>query len=503
MKVCPKFRPVLDRSRLSEANKRRAMLPRRSQTRTRHDANSAAAGTDGNDNAMPAERMGITTSDLYRAGWASSLGSALEYYDFALYSLASALIFGPLFFPTQDPAIGRIASFGTYFLGFAVRPVGGIIFGILGDRLGRKFTLVATISLMGAASTLIGVLPTYASVGYWAPLMLVGLRLLQGLGAGAEQAGASVLMTEYAPRERRGFFAALPFMGIQLGTVAASLIYFVVLLQIEDIAQSWLWRLPFLLSLVIIAVAIWIRLKLKESPQFAKLEARHQVDNRPLAHLLQGSKKTVLLGIGLRMGENGGSSLYQALAVSYIVKVVGVKGPIGALSLVFAASVGALVVPLAGMLSDRYGRVPVYRSFAIFQLIIAFPVWWVLSLGDVTSSIFVMSIALGAGVWGMFGAQGALLPELYGARHRYIGVAIAREVSAVIAGGVAPLIGAAIIAWTTSTYGGSKEAAVFSWIPLAAYLSLLTLITIITTFYTPEPRGRDLDDLRDAAQVVP
>ena len=159
-----------------------------------------SSSADNGKNASSAEGVGITTADLCRAAWASSLGSALEYYDFALYSLASALIFGPLFFPEQDPAIGRIASFVTYFIGFAVRPVGGIVFGILGDRLGRKFTLVTTIALIGAASTLIG-LPTYASVGYWAPIMLVGLRLLQGLGAGAEQAGASVLMTEYAPRK--------------------------------------------------------------------------------------------------------------------------------------------------------------------------------------------------------------------------------------------------------------------------------------------------------------
>jgi MFS transporter, MHS family, metabolite:H+ symporter len=188
--------------------------------------------------------------------------------------------------------------------------------------------------------------------------------------------------------------------------------------------------------------------------------------------------------------------------VSYIVGVVGLKGEIGALSLVFAPAVGALVVPLAGILSDRYGRVIVYRSFAILQLLIAFPVWRVLSGGDVAASLIVMSIALGVGVWGMFGAQGALLPELFGARHRYIGVAVAREVSAVIAGGVAPLIGSALIAWTTSRYGGTKEAAILSWIPLAAYLSLLTVLTIITTFFAPEPRGRDLDDLRDAGQEV-
>jgi MHS family metabolite:H+ symporter-like MFS transporter len=483
------WRRLLDR-----LSKRREVMTRTSAARS--------ANRDSHENDLSAEKVKITTADLYRAGWASTLGSALEYYDFALYSVASALIFAPLFFPAQDPAVSLIGSFGSYFLGFAVRPVGGIFFGILGDRLGRRFVLLATIGLMGAASTLIGVLPTYSSVGYWAPLMLIGLRLLQGFGAGAEQAGAAVLMTEYAPRERRGFFAAIPFLGIQLGTVAASLIYFVLLLQVQDVAQTWWWRVPFLLSVVLIGVAIWIRLKLKESPEFKKLELRQQVDRRPLTHLLKNSKKTVLLGIGLRMGENGGSSLYQALAVSYMVGVVGLTGSVGALSLVFAPALGAIVVPLAGILSDRYGRIVVYRSFAIFQLLIAFPVWWILSLGNVTSSLIAMSIALAVGVWGMFGAQGALLPELFGARHRYIGVAAAREVSAVIAGGAAPLIGASIIAWTTSHFGGNKEAAILSWIPLAAYLTLLTVITMITTFYTPEPRGRDLDDLRDAGQSV-
>jgi MHS family metabolite:H+ symporter-like MFS transporter len=443
----------------------------------------------------------ITTADLHRAAWASSLGSALEYYDFALYSLASALIFGPLFFPSQEPGVALIASFGTYFIGFAVRPLGGVVFGILGDRIGRKSVLLATIVLMGVASTLIGLLPTYATVGVWAPVMLIGLRVLQGLGAGAEQAGAAVLMTEYAPRERRGFFASLPFLGIQLGTVLAALVYFVLLLGIDDITRTWVWRLPFLSSVVIIAVAIWIRLKLKESPRFAKLEARHQVEERPLANLLANSKHSVLLGIGLRFGENGGSSIYQALAVSYIVGVVGLEGPIGALSLVFAAALGALVVPVAGRLSDRYGRVVVYRWFAIFQLLIAFPVWWVLSLGSIAASIVALSIALGVGVWGMFGAQGAFLPELFGARHRYIGVSIAREVSAVVAGGIAPLVGAALIAWTIGLHGGAKEAGVMAWLPIAAYLATLTLITVVTTFFTPETRGRDLDDPRDAVHA--
>jgi MHS family metabolite:H+ symporter-like MFS transporter len=464
-----------------------ARHPAYRDTRDIRDAGNAGAG-----------RPDVTTADLYRAAWAASLGSALEYYDFALYNLASALIFGPLFFPSSDPGIGLIASFGAYFLGFAIRPVGGIIFGTLGDRYGRKFVLMATILLMGVASTLIGLLPTYATAGIWAPILLVGCRLLQGLGAGAEQAGAAVLMAEYAPAKRRGYFAALPFMGVLLGTVMAAAIYFA-LVRVEDISQSWLWRVPFLLSVVIIAVAIWIRLKLKESPSFAKLEARNQIKDSPLKHLIKHSKPTLLKVIGMRMAENGGSSIYQSLAISYMATATGLNGQIGPVALLLAAASGAIVIPLTGMLSDRFGRIPVYRAFAVYQLLLAYPTWWVLSQGNAASSIAMLCVAL-AGVWGMFATQGALLPELFGAQHRYAGVAVGREVSAVIAGGVAPLVGASIIAWAATHWGGS-EGRVLAWIPLATYVAILSLIGVVTTYYTPETRGRDLDDLRDAAET--
>ncbi|MFM0342001.1 MFS transporter [Paraburkholderia fungorum] len=458
-----------------------------------------AAAPSGDSNDPGAGRPEVTTADLYRAAWAASLGSALEYYDFALYNLASALIFVPLFFPSGDPGIGLIASFGAYFLGFAIRPVGGIIFGTLGDRYGRKFVLMATILLMGVASTLIGLLPTYATAGVWAPILLVGCRLLQGLGAGAEQAGAAVLMAEYAPARRRGYFAALPFMGVLLGTVMAAAIYFA-LVRVEDISQSWLWRVPFLLSVAIVAVAIWIRLKLKESPSFAKLEARKQVNDSPLKHLIRHSKPTLLKVIGMRMAENGGSSIYQSLAISYMATATGLKGQIGPVALLLAGASGAIVIPLTGMLSDRFGRIPVYRAFAVYQLLLAYPTWWVLSQGNAAMSITMLCVAL-AGVWGMFATQGALLPELFGAQHRYAGVAVGREVSAVIAGGVAPLVGASIIAWATAHWGGS-EGRILAWIPLASYVAILSLIGVVTTYYTPETRGRDLDDLRDASEAI-
>ena len=275
--------------------------------------------------------------DLHRAAWACSLGSALEYYDFALYTLAAALIFGPLFFPEQTRAMSLIASFGTYFLGFAIRPLGGVLFGMIGDRVGRKFVLASTVLLMGVSSTLIGALPTFHQVGYLAPVLLVVLRLLQGLGAGAEQAGAAVMMTEYAPQGRRGFYAALPFLGIQLGTILAAVVYFLVVSGNDNVIESGLWRVPFFSSVVIVGLGLYMRLSLKESPTFLRLKALKRVSVNPLKSAMKHSRATLLIGIGLRLGENGGSSIYQALAVSYIVGVVGLQGPVGVLTLICAA----------------------------------------------------------------------------------------------------------------------------------------------------------------------
>ena len=440
--------------------------------------------------------------DLHRAAWACSLGSALEYYDFALYTLASALIFGPLFFPEQTRAMSLIASFGTYFLGFAIRPLGGVLFGMIGDRVGRKFVLASTVLLMGISSTLIGALPSFHQVGYLAPVLLVVLRLLQGLGAGAEQAGAAVMMTEYAPEGRRGFYAALPFLGIQLGTILAAVVYFLVVSGNDNVIESGLWRWPFFSSVVIVALGLYMRMSLKESPTFIRLKALKRVCVNPLKSAMEHSKPTLLIGIGLRLGENGGSSIYQALAVSYIVGVVGLQGPVGVLTLICAASLGAITVPIAGKLSDHFGRVVVYRAFALVQLALAFPVWWVLSLGNVAASIIAISIALGIGTWGMFGTQAALLPELFGSRHRYMGVSIAREASAVIAGGIAPMIGAGIIALVVASHDGDASAGIGAWLPIACYLTLLTLITLYATFKTPETLNRDLDEPRDAWEIA-
>lgn len=428
-------------------------------------------------------------ANLRRATLASSVGSALEYYDFALYGLASALIFGKLFFPALGEGAAIAAGFATYAVGFFARPIGGLVFGTLGDKLGRKWVLMMTIGLMGGASTLIGVLPTGEQVGILAPILLIVLRVLQGLGAGAEQAGATTLMAEYAPVRRRGFFAALPFVGIMVGTIMASVVFFLLGLVDQQIVYDWLWRVPFLASILLIGVAVFIRLQLKESPTFIQLEKQDQVAASPFTSVFKTSFPSILRGIGLRMAENGGSAIYQTLAVTFVTVVAGSKPWEGPLAIAIGATLGIFVIPLAGILSDRFGRMKVYRIGAIIQLVLAIPAWALLSTGETWLIIPVLAITYGVGVNVMLGVQCATLPELFGNRHRYIGVAVSREFSAVLAGGIAPFIGALLLA----AFGNS-------WWPLALYVIVLTLITLWATYTTPETRSRDLTLLTDAIQ---
>ncbi len=432
----------------------------------------------------------VDPEQLRRATLASSVGSALEYYDFYIYGLASALIFGELFFKPLGPAGGTIAAFGTYAVGFAARPIGGLVFGHLGDKLGRKMILIITIALMGGSSFLIGLLPTFEAAGMLGAILLVAMRILQGLGAGAEQAGATVLISEFAPPRRRGFFASLPFLGIQLGTLLGAGTFALIALAPREVLFGWLWRVPFLLGAVLILVAVWIRLKLKESPTFEVLHQEgHEPEKIGLGEALRSSRKNILIGIGLRMAENGNSSIYSALLLAFVGSIAAYQGQnLGPLGAVIAAMVSAVMVVVFGALSDRFGRVKVYRFGALFQAIIAMPAFYLLTLGHGWLVLLVMAIGIGIGVQAMLGPQCAMLPELFGNSHRYTGVAMAREISAVIAGGIAPLLGATFLAMTNN-----------AWWVIGLYSLVLSVITFATTFVTPETVGRSLTSLEDAA----
>jgi MHS family metabolite:H+ symporter-like MFS transporter len=439
------------------------------------------------DPAEVYEHLQVPPDQLRRATLAASVGSALEYYDFAIYGTASALIFGQLFFPAFGPSQALILSFATYAVGFIARPIGGLFFGVMGDRLGRKWVLMITILLMGGSSLLVGLLPTADTIGAWAPILLVILRLAQGFGAGAEQAGATVLMAEYSPPPKRGFLSALPFVGIQAGTLIAAAVWAYLGTFPDEVLLGWLWRVPFLASVLLIAVAVFIRLRLQESPTFVELEKHEQVAEHPLPELFRTAKGQVFRGIGLRMAENGGSYLFSTLSITFVTSAaVGLGKSIGPLAVAVAAGVGILTVPLSGALSDRFGRIPVYRAGALFLTVLAFPAWYLLSLGNPVLVVVVVVLGVSIGVNSMLGAQCAMLPELFGNRHRYIGVAVSREFSAVIAGGIAPLLGVWFLSMTD-----------YAWWPLGLYTFLLGGITLFTTFVTPETKARDLTLIAD------
>ncbi len=365
----------------------------------------------------------------------------------------------------------------------------------MGDKLGRKIVLIITIALMGGSSMLIGMLPTYEMAGIWGAILLVALRVAQGLGAGAEQAGATVLISEFAPRKRRGFFAALPFVGIQVGTLLGAGTFALLGLAQREVLLGWLWRVPFLLGAVLIIVAVVIRLRLKESPAFEALEEAEAHREAPVkqsvGQAIATSKRNILIGIGLRMGENGNSSIYSALLLAYVASLPAYQGQqlIGTWGAVVAAAISVFTVVLFGALSDRWGRVPVYRWGAFFTAVFAFPGFWLLTIGEVWLVLLVMGVGIGIGVQSMLGPQCALLPELFGNAHRFTGVATAREFSAVIAGGIAPLVGAAMLAVTGN-----------AWWVIALYSAVLALISFATSFVTPETRGRSLTDFNDAGQ---
>ncbi|MDH6147209.1 MULTISPECIES: MFS transporter [Paraburkholderia] len=433
-----------------------------------------------------------TAEQLRRAIFTGAIGSALEYYDFAMYGLASALVFNRVFFPSLGTTAGLLASFATFGAGFLARPLGGLFFGSLGDRKGRKFVLLATVALMGFATTLIGALPT----GAIGAVLLVVLRLLQGFGAGAEQTGAATLMAEMAPVKQRGFYAALPFIGIFAGLTLATFTFHVLQSTLSESEMlAWGWRLPFLGSIVLIGMAVWIRLRLKESPVFEQLEANHEVIHAPMRLMLKTGRRPLIATALMRLAETGGSTIYTAVAIAYLSGFVTAQqhlpramlGEVGTRAVLIASLLSIFTTPLFGALTDRVGRLLVYKLGALFSVLWAIPAWWMISTGQplwVTIAL-VGGFAIGAN--SMLGSQCAHFAELFGNRYRYSGVALSREIGALLAGGLAPLLGLYLVGLSGGQF----------WV-MGVYMATLAVLTLIGTMLSTETRGRDLTALGDA-----
>jgi MHS family metabolite:H+ symporter-like MFS transporter len=442
------------------------------------------------------------TRELTKVAVSGWLGTAMEFMDFQLYSLAAALVFNKIFFPDVSPAIGFIAAMATYGVGYVARLVGAIYFGRMGDRIGRKQVLFITIALMGASTTLIGLLPTYAMIGIWAPILLVALRLLQGFGAGAEIAGASVMLAEYAPDKRRGIIASLVSLGTNSGTLAASGIWAILVAVLpQDQLESWGWRIPFLFSFVLLLLAVWIRRSIKESPVFeqrvdvvdgkamtrAELAAAAAEGQGALvAGLKQRKGRAFLIALGLRFGQAGNSGLIQTFLVGYLATTLMLDSSVGINAILIGSLLGFVTVPAMGLIGDRVGRRPVYITLTIITILFAVPMLMMINSGDTVLVTVAIVLGLNIGVLGLFAMESVTMAELFGARTRFTQLALAKEIGGILATAIGPVLAATLTAVTGQ------------WWPLAAMIIGYSAITLVSALLAPETRGRDLVRLEDA-----
>lgn len=435
--------------------------------------------TNGTTSAVLRPRMGkVLTSAI--------IGTALEWYDFYLYATASALVFNHLFFPSLDPALGTLASFGSYAVGFFFRPLGGFIFGYVGDRFGRRPVLFITLILMGGATFLLGCLPSYAQIGLAAPVLLVVLRAVQGLGAGAEFGSAISLTTEAAPRKWRGFFSGLAANGIALGIVLSSAAFAAAAAIGGGAFLDFAWRLPFLASIVAVAVGLWIRFRVAESEAFLLLKKEHRAPKNPLKLVWAESRRELFIAFGVRMAENGSGFFLQTWLLSYMTGQAHIPAGVGITAVTIASAVGLLTVPTFGWLSDRVGRRPVLLGGALLFGLGIFPMFWIIGTGNAVLITAAMVVMIAGANYAMFAVDSTFFAELFPTHTRVSGIALSREVSAVFAGGLAPVISSLLVI----VAGGS-------YLLVALYMVLLTLVTIVAILVAKETRGRDLDATED------
>ncbi|MFV2178851.1 MFS transporter [Actinomadura sp. LOL_016] len=417
-------------------------------------------------------------------------GALMEWYDFFVFGTAAALVLGKLFFPEGNPTLATISAFATYGVGFLARPLGGIVFGHFGDRAGRKKTLIATLTIVGACTFAIGLLPTYGQVGVWAPIMLVVLRLLQGFGLGGEYGGAALMTVEHAPTGRRGFWGSIPQAAASAGILLATGIFALVSRLPDDQLYSWGWRIPFLISAVLLGVGLFIRSKVAETPDFERLKREKTVAARPLVDVFR-DPRTVAVTFGARIGEAVSSNIGNAFAISYVSTQLAIGESVPLNAMLVASALGMVATPLFGALTDRCGRRPVYLAGAAFVIAAAFPFFMMLNSRS-EALIWIALIAMYVfGPTLMFAGQATYFTELFGKNVRYTGLSIAYQGSAVV-GGLTPLIAAALLA----------AAGDAPWL-VAGFLALTGLITFWCVLRSPEtnPRFRTTPERTVPAKV--
>jgi metabolite-proton symporter len=422
---------------------------------------------------------------LTRVIMASLIGTTIEWYDFFLYGSAAALVFNKLFFPSFDPLVGTLLAFATYAVGFVARPLGGIVFGHYGDRIGRKKLLMWSLVMMGLATILIGVMPGYASIGVWAPVGLIVLRVFQGFAVGGEWGGAVLLAAEYGDAKRRGFWASWPQAGVPLGSLlSAGILALMAGFQSEADFLAWGWRIPFLLSGLLVIVGWYIRNRVAETPMFEQaLEQAKGPPKLPAMEVFRERPRAVLLGAGLRVGENIGYYILTVFSLTFLVDVASESRSLALDALLIGAAVQFIAIPLLAALSDRIGRRPVY-AFGAFGLgVFAFLFFPMLASGN--NALIILAIVIGLVLHAsMYAPQAAFITELFPTRIRYSGVSIAYQLTAIFAGSLAPIIAL----WLYKDLGSS--------VPVSIYVAVACAISGVSALLARETNGVELSNIR-------
>ncbi|MDQ4063251.1 MAG: MHS family MFS transporter [Actinomycetota bacterium] len=421
----------------------------------------------------------------------SFIGTTIEWYDFFLYGTAAALVFNQLFFPSYEPLAGTLLAFGTYAVGFAARPLGGIVFGHYGDKIGRKNMLVLALLIMGVATFVMGLLPTYESIGVLAPILLVTLRFVQGIGVGGEWGGAVLMAVEHSPRGKRGYYGSWPQMGVPAGLLLANLVFFASSSYIpEEQFLAWGWRIPFLVSIVLVGVGLFIRLRLLETPAFQQVQESQTEAPMPIIDVLRTYPKNVLLAMGMRIAENGTFYVLTVFVLTYVAGQLGMDQNTGLIGVLIAATIGLFTIPLFGALSDRIGRRRVYLIGAVFSLIFAFPFFWMMNTGSPVLIWLAIVLGVNIGHDAMYGPQAAFFSELFGTRVRYSGASLGYQLASVLAGGLSPLIATALLGY-------------YGWPAVALYTAGMAVITVVATYLAAETfQGDIFEDQTEERQLI-
>ena len=440
--------------------------------------------------SAPGTDEALRRSQVRRALVASTVGTSIEWYDFFLYGTAAALVFPKLFFPGASNYAGVLASFATYAVGFAARPVGAAIFGHWGDRIGRKATLISTLLLMGIASALIGVMPTHSSIGFWAPTILVILRILQGIGVGGEWGGSVTLTMEWGSPRRRGFIASWPQVGVPIGLLLSTGAVTLCSNLTGDAFETWGWRLPFLASAVLIGIGLWVRLGVLESPMFAREIERKRIERQPVLEVIKRNPREIVLSALLRMSEQMPFYIFTVFVLEYATEDLGFEKTFATNAVMVAAALALFFVPFFGHLSDRIGRKRMYITGAVLTFAWAIPYFALLN--GKNSTIVFLAIAVSLIPHNMqYGPQAALIAESFTTRLRYSGAGIGYQLASVVAGGPAPLLAV----WLLHTFD--------STLPIALYIMAGAVVTVIATLLLPEPNRAEVAREFEAAAEAP